>query len=183
MIPGMRVLAMVLPCVTLGASAKDQTPVPMRDVTIRGSAAGSPQGGTVSLVVRATIGTPLGRIPINSYMRLSYDCAAEFRGRMSYHPLVRVFAKVKGMDLIRTVNGRIESDSAGAGACPGQTVGQIAGAARVDAMMLSGFLRLDGDSVGFGGPSWMAGDTSYHSVLSAERGGRRLVLTVSMYER
>ena len=183
MIPGLRVLAMVIPCVTLGGPANDQAPVPMRDVTIRGSAAGSGEGGTVSLVVQATIGTPLGRIPINSHMRLSYDCAAEFRGRMSYHPLVRVFARVKGMDLIRTVSGRIESDSAGTSACPGQTIGQISGAARVDAMTLSGFLRLDGDSVGFRGPSWMAGDTSYHATLDAERGGRRLVMAVSMYER
>lgn len=183
MMPGLRVLAMVIPCVTLAASATEQTPVPMRDVTIRGSAAGTPEGGTVSLVVQATIGTPLGRIPINSHMKLSYDCGAEFRGRMSYHPLVRMVAKVKGMDLIRTVSGRIEADSAGTRACPGQTVGQISGAARVDAMTLSGYLRLDGDSVGFQGPSWMAGDTSYHSMLSARRGERQLVMAVSMYER
>lgn len=184
MIPVARLAALLLPAIAV-VGMDEQAPVPMRDVSIRGSAVAAPGGGggTVDLVIQSVIGTPIGRIPISGHMRLVYDCDAAFRGRMSYNPIVRLFAKIKGVDLIRTVNGRLESDDAARAECPALQAANIVGAAKTDSMTLSGFVRLDQDSVRFRGPTWMSGDSAYHAMLGSERQGRQLTLHVNMYER
>lgn len=171
----------IVPCLALTNGEGDPQPVPMRDVTIRGSA--QAEAKEVKLVVQAAIGTPIGRIPINGHIRLRYDCSSEFTATVSYHALVRFFAKLKHVDLITAMDGRVQLEGQESSECPVMAVQQIVGRAEVEATQLSGWLKLDGDSLAFRGPAWMVGDSSYHSVAASIRGGRQLELRVNMYER
>lgn len=168
----------VAPCLVL-AGDDAQKPVPMRDVAIRGAATGASR--QVKLVLEARIGTPFGRVPINGHVKLGYDCDAAFRGTISYHPVVRLFAKLKGVDLITVLRGGVRLEEGRE--CPAMEVREIRGRADVQATQLSGWLLFDGDSLSFRGPAWMVGDTSYHARLDAMRSGQAVHLTVSMFEK
>ena len=168
---------LVAPHLLLGGDAPSK-PVPMRDVRIRGEAASERR---VTAVLEARIGTPIGKIPINGHLQLTYDCSSSFSGTISYHPIVRFFAKLKHVDLITVVRGGVELD--GPSSCPAMVVREIRGAAVVDTTQLSGWLLFDTDSLAFSGPAWMVGDTSYHANLATSRAGHPMTLKVSMFER
>lgn len=156
-----------------------QKPVPMRDVAIRGEASGAVR--QVKVVLEARIGTPIGKVPINGHLRLEYDCESAFSGTISYNPIVRLFAKIKGVDLITVVKGAVEVEEGES--CPAMDVRMIRGRAQVDTTQLSGLILFDGDSLPFRGPAWMVGDTSYHAKLAASLRGKAVHMTVSMFER
>jgi hypothetical protein len=178
---GWRFMAALVPALALSevAEVDDKKPVPMRDVQFTGSA--DSVSRRVAIVMEAAIATPLGRIPIRGHIRLTYDCQSKFAGTVSYHPLVRFFAKLKRVDLIGAIDG--EASAGAESSCPTMLVHRIHGRAKVDAHELSGWVTLDGDSLSFRGPAWLAGDTAYHSVLSAVRGGRPIEMRVAMFEK
>ena len=70
-----------------------------------------------------------------------------------------------------------------AAACPVMDAKNIQGRAEVEVTELSGWLNIDSDSLGFRGPAWMMGDSSYHALLAGTHRGRRLQMSVNMYER
>ncbi|MEK7401199.1 MAG: hypothetical protein AABZ80_02430 [Gemmatimonadota bacterium] len=176
---GTWILAFALPGMAMSGDDTQRRTVPMKDVAIRGSAVAATRA--IALVVQSVIGTPIGRIPVNARMRLTYDCQSRFTGAVTYHPLVRLFAKIKGVDLVAHMQGSVSQE--GGGDCPLMDAPDIQGRAKADATEMSGFIWLGRDSLGFRGPAWMLGDTSYHSVLAAQRGARKIVLRVSMYEQ
>jgi len=174
-----RMLFAVVPCLTLTEGDGDQHPVPMRDVAIRGRAHGLSR--EVNVVLRARIATPIGKIPIDGHMRLLYDCTSAFTAKVSYNPFVRFFAKLKRVDLITEIDGRVQIDSAPP--CPTMDAQRILGRAEIEVTQLSGWLNIDNDSLAFRGPAWMMGDSSYHALLAGTHRGRRMQMSVNMYER
>lgn len=171
------ILAFAVPGMTLTGD-ETQRRVPMRDVSIRGSATAATR--EVALVVQTVIASRLGRFAVNARMHLTYDCRSHFTGTVAYHPLVRLFARIKRLDLITRVVGSVEA--AGATGCPALDVKDIHGGAKAEATELAGYVWLGRDSLGFHGPAWMLGDTSYHSVVASHRGLHKIVLRVSMFE-
>lgn len=171
-------LLAVVPCLA-AADGGDRKPVPMRDLALTGSADSASKA--VRMVIEASIATPFGRIPFRGHVRLNYDCASRFNARVSYHPVMRFLAKLKGVDLITVIDGNVRMDEGSS--CPVLAVRQMRGRALVDVTQMSGWLTLDGDSLDFRGPAWMIGDSSYHSTLTSMRSGRPLELSVNMYER
>jgi len=166
-----------LPLVLLQSGGKKN--VPMKDVTIRGNAVGTTK--EVTIVMEAGIGTILGRIPIRGNTQLTYDCSSTFKGKVSYSGWVRFFARLKGVRLLNETDGTVTIPDRPI--CPVLAVDSISGRAAVDTSQLSSWVKLDGDSLGFHGPAWMVGDSSYHSVLTAQHKGRQLELRVNMYHR
>ena len=141
-------------------------PVPMREVTLLGVM--RPEPREVSAQIIATIGTPIGKIPIRGKLFMRVACAGTFRGTISYHPMVRFFARIKGVDLISDLDGAIAPLQAET--CAALTADSIHGKAVVEKTQLRGALSLAGDSVRFSGPTWMVGDSTYHGLLRVTRG-------------
>lgn len=177
------IVAVIVPWLPL-AHQGDQKPVTMREVSIRGRAVATPDGGTVQVVLQAKVATPIGRVPINGHVRLRYDCDARFSGTISYHPLVRLLAKIKGLQLVTATDGRaVVSDSLGPQACPALQANSIEGQASVEALQLSGFIKLDAESLFFRGPAWLVGDTLYHSRFNTRVRERDVLVEMNLYER
>lgn len=158
------------------ASAKT---VPMRDVTMSGVL--NPERRELSAVVVAAIGTPLGRIPIRGNIRVQLECRGAFHGTISYHPVVRFFARVKGVDLITALDGAIVDPTDDG--CVALALDTLRGTATVERTELQGTLVLRGDSIRFIGPAWMVGDSSYHSLLRVTRADRSLDVRINLFER
>jgi hypothetical protein len=154
-------------------------PVPMREVVLLGIM--RPEQREVSAQVIATIGTPIGNIPIRGRILLRVACAGTFRGTITYHPMVRFFARLKGVDLISDVDGAIEPQHVES--CATLPADSIRGKALVEKTHLRGALSLAGDSVRFAGPTWMVGDSTYHGLLRVTRGTALMDIHVNLYER
>lgn len=159
--------------------ADAEKPVPMREVTLLGLM--RPEQREVSAQIIATIGTPIGNIPIRGKIFMRVACAGTFRGTISYHPMVRFFARLKGVDLISDVDGAIEPQQVGA--CATLTADSIRGKAMVEKTQLRGAVRLADDSVRFSGPTWMVGDSTYHGLFRVTRGASMIDIHVNLYER
>ena len=177
MLNSWRLAYVALPLMVLQSGGKKE--VPMKDVAIRGNAIGTTK--EVRIVLEAGIGTIFGRIPIRGTTLLTYDCNSSFKGKVSYSAWVRLFAKLKRVDLLTDIDGTVSMPERPE--CPLLTVDTILGQAAVDTSLLSGWVRMDRDSLSFRGPAWMMGDSSYHANLSALHRGRPLEMRVNMYER
>jgi hypothetical protein len=164
-----------LPLVAL----QSQKNVPMKDVDIRGRAVAPTR--EVRIVLEAGIGTIFGRVPIRGNTLLTYDCSSAFKGRVSYSAWVRFFAKLKGVDLLTDIDGTVAV--AERPECPVVSADVIVGYASVDTSQLSGWVKLDRDSLSFAGPAWVMGDSSYHATLTTSLRGKQVELRVNMYER
>lgn len=174
-------LITLVPCLLL--AGQNRTPVSMRDVSIRGRAMSAPGGGVVQVILRAMVGTPIGRVPINGHVHIRYDCEARFTGRITYHPLVRLLAKIKGLELVTGTDGHaVLGDSTATRPCPALDVANIQGQASVQELQLSGFVRFDADSIAFRGPAWLEGDSVYHSRLTARAWNRDILVVVNLHE-
>ncbi len=100
---------------------------------------------------------------------------------MSYSPIVRFFARLKGVKLVTALDGHI----AGLNANDCETFSMLTwlGRAKVDSTILSGWVKVGGDSIILRGSVWNMGDSSYHSVLAFSRGGVPLQLHINMYKK
>ena len=171
-----RLALALLPLIAQQSGKKN---VPMRDLAIRGNAVASQR--EVRIVMEAGIGTILGRIPIRGNTHVTYDCNSTFTGKVSYSGWVKLFAKLKRVDLLTEMDGVVAIQDRPD--CPVLAVQAIIGRAVVDTSQLSGWLKLDGDSLSFGGPAWLVGDSSYHASLTATHRGKQVEMRVNMYER
>lgn len=70
---------------------------------------------SASRTVRATIGTavrtPVGRLGVSGHAQISYSCDGDLQGTVEYSGIVRAMARLRGLTLVREVNGTL----AGAG--------------------------------------------------------------------
>jgi len=165
--------------VTAGALLVQPKAVPMRDITLSGIV--DPERRSMAATVVAAIGTPIGKIPIRGNLQLRIDCAGAFAGTISYHPMVRLFARIKRVDLVTELDGAIVRDALAD--CTSLSSDTVRGTAVVEKTELRGGLRMAADSVHFIGPAWTVGDSSYHSVLRVTRSEHSLDLRVNLYER
>ncbi len=161
------------------ALLSQRAPVPMRDVSLSGVV--NPAARSMAARVTAAIGTPFGKVPIHGNLHVRIDCAGAFAGTISYHAVVRFFARLKRVDLVTELDGTIERDQAGD--CIVLSADTLRGAAVVEKTELRGGLRLATDSVHFVGPAWTVGDSTYHSLLRVTRSERSLDLRINLYER
>jgi hypothetical protein len=183
LLPGIaiRVFASAAIVMLVPIASVAQKPIPMRDLQLRGSLKDSTRH--IEMVAKATIGTPLGRVPVNAYIHIDFDCTSGFVGTVTYSRLVRFFAKLKGIDLVVAMDGTVQStDSSATESCMTLAAASFLGQALVDTTVMSGWVKLANDSIPFRGPAWMSGDTSYHTSLVAMRAGRQFDLRVNMYE-
>ncbi len=165
--------------ICLGASiASAQTPVPMKDVEIQATL--HPVSREVNAVIRVAVSTPVGRIPVSGHGRLKYSCDGLFRGSMSYNPIVRFFAKLKGVALVTALDGKMVTTEPID--CNASLTRTLVGRADVDSTLMKGWIKLGSDSTTFSGPAWTFADSTYHSILSAHRTERPLMLHINMYK-
>jgi hypothetical protein len=163
----------------LGASlASAQAPVAMKNVEIRATL--RPDNREVDATIRVAVATPIGRIPVSGRGQLHYDCEGLFSGTMSYNPVVRFFARLKGVALVTAMDGRFIT--AKPIDCTASAPRAMNGRADVDSTLMRGWITIDSDTVPFRGPAWTHGDSTYHTVLSAERANRPLTLHMNMYK-
>lgn len=134
----------------------------------------------IDAVIRVAVSTPIGRIPVNGHGVLQYNCTGSFSGRMSYNPIVRFFAKIKGVALVTALDGHIVT--AEPVDCTSSLVRTLTARAEVDATVIKGWIKMEGDSVPFRGPAWTFGDSTYHSVLSTRLQDKPLELHINMYK-
>lgn len=134
----------------------------------------------IDAVIRVAVATPIGKIPVSGHGQLRYDCTGAFSGTMSYNPVVRFFARIKGIALVTAMDGNIVSTDPVA--CNSSDVQMLFGRADVDSTLMKGWIKLATDSVPFRGPAWTVGDSTYHTVLSARIQNRPLSLHMNMYK-
>ncbi len=164
--------------VALGNSAGAQTPVSMKNVDLQATIHSRTRA--IDAVIRVAVATPIGRIPVSGHGALKYNCAGYFSGTMSYNPIVRLFAKIKGVALVTALDGRIVTvDPVD---CTSALVRTLTGRADVDSTDMKGWIKMAGDSVPFRGPAWTYGDSTYHSVLSARVANKPIELHINMYK-
>lgn len=172
-------LSVPLSTLVLGASiASAQTPVSMKNVELQATL--RPESREIEAIIRVAVATPIGRIPVSGHGQLRYDCEGVFSGTMSYNPIVRFFARLKGVALVTAMDGRIVT--AEPIDCSATSPHTMTGRADVDSTLMSGWVTLDRDSIPFRGPAWTHGDSTYHTILSAGRAGKPLTLHMNMYK-
>lgn len=155
-----------------------QGPVSVKNVEME--ALFRPQTRAVEAVLKVAVATPIGKIPVSGHGKLHYKCDGSFRGTMSYNRIVRFFARLKGIALVTALDGRIFTDEPMD--CSGSQVHALIGRAHVDSTLMSGWVKIEGDSVSFSGPAWTFGDSTYHSLLDAKLRNKPLKLQISMYK-
>ncbi len=175
----MHIRPSVIAPLAVGALLWQTKPVPMRDISLSGIV--NPQARSMAASIVAAIKTPIGKIPIKGNLNIRIDCAGAFIGTISYHPMVRFFARLKRVDLVTELDGTIQRDSTED--CAPLSADTVSGTAVVERTELRGGLRVADDSVHFLGPAWTVGDSTYHSVVRVSRAARSLELRVNLYER
>lgn len=171
-LPGIVLLAVSIVCT-------QSKPVPMRDVSLSGVV--NPAERSMAASVVAAIRTPLGKIPIRGNLRIRIACTGAFSGTISYHPMVRLLARLKRVDLVTELDGAVAHDAGSE--CAPLSADTVRGLATVDKTELRGGVRVAGDSVHFTGPAWTVGDSTYHSILRVTSASRSVELQVNLYER
>lgn len=161
-----------------GTSLPAQTPVAMKNVELQATLRA--QTREIDAVIRVSVATPIGRIPVSGHGVLKYNCAGSFSGTMSYNPIVRFFAKIKGVKLVTALDGEIKhTDPID---CSSTLVRTLAGMADVDSTLMKGWIKMGSDSVPFRGPAWTHGDSTYHSILATRMENKPVELHINMYK-
>lgn len=162
----------------VASSVSAQTPVSMKNVEME--AVFRPETRVIEAVLRVAVATPIGKIPVTGHGILHYMCDGTFHGTMSYNPIVRFFARLKGVALVTALDGRLASTEPFD--CSPTRVRILTGRANVDSTLMSGWVKIDSDSVPFRGPAWTFGDSTYHSVIGATLANRQTELHINMYK-
>ena len=161
-----------------GGVVRAQTAVPMKNVEMHATLRAATR--EVDAVIRVAISTPIGRIPVSGYGKLKYDCDGVFSGSMTYNPIVRFFARIKGVALVTALDGQvITADPVD---CTSSTERKLLGKAEVDSTIMKGWIKMSGDSVPFRGPTWTLGDSTYHSILATRLENKPVELHINMYK-
>jgi hypothetical protein len=162
-----------------GPAAIDaQTPVSMKNVEMQATLHADTR--QIDAVIRVAIATPIGKIPVSGHGKLEYSCAGTFTGTMAYNPIVRFFAKIKGVALVTALDGHVVTVEPVD--CTSSLVRKLVGRADVDSTLMKGWIKMGADSVGFRGPAWTFGDSTYHSVLATHLENKPLELHINMYK-
>jgi len=160
------------------ATSEAQTAVPMKNVEMHATL--SSETRQIDAVIRVAVSTPIGRIPVSGHGVLQYNCAGSFSGRMSYNPIVRFFARIKGVALVTALDGHVVTEDPVD--CTSSIVRTLFGRADVDSTVMKGWIKMGADSVPFRGPAWKYGDSTYHSILLARMQDKPLELHINMYK-
>lgn len=170
--------AAVFPLFVAAGNAASQTPVSMKNVELYATVKSETR--EVEAVIRVAVATPIGKIPVSGHGALKYNCAGSFSGTMSYNPIVRFFARLKGVALVTALDGRLVTGEPVDCSSASQTT--FVGRADVDSTLMKGWIKMGVDSVNFHGPAWTFGDSTYHSILAAQMRGRPMELHINMYK-
>jgi hypothetical protein len=162
----------------MAGAAVAQTPVSMKNVELHATL--NAQTREIEALIRVAVATPIGKIPVSGHGALKYNCAGSFSGTMSYNPIVRFFAKIKGVALVTALDGEIMT--ADPVDCSSSQVRTLTGRADVDSTLMKGWIKLGTDSVPFRGPAWTFGDSTYHSILAARMQDKPMELHINMYK-
>ena len=154
-----------------------QAAVTMRDIELSGILRGATR--EIAAEFKVAVATPIGRLPVTGHGRLKYDCGGSFRGSIGYHPIVRLFARIKGLALVKSLDGTIKFEKPPH--CSSMSQYALRGRAAVDSTTMAGWVRMGGDSINFRGPTWIAADI-YHGVLKANYRNNPFEMRINMYE-
>jgi hypothetical protein len=158
-------------------AGQERVPTRARDIEIRGLL--KPDSREAIAELRAYVATPFGRIPVSGHARLRYTCDGRFSGTVSYSTLVTVLASLKGVALVRSMEGSASFDHPPACATGPELV--LAGYAQTDSFDVTGFLRAATDSLAFRGMAWWDG-TAQRGIVASTNRTNRVELRYSMYE-
>lgn len=174
---GMAIPAMLVSLAGVGAATQFKG-VSVGDVEVWGTT--RPERREVDGALRVHVRTPFGRIPITGHARAAYTCNATFDGTLQYGALVRLFAHIKGVDLVSQADGAIEFPVPWDCESPPR---EFRGQAVIRDSVLDGFLRLGEDSIPLHGRAWTVGDSTYHSRIQAARACDPFLVRLNLYER
>jgi hypothetical protein len=155
--------------------AQERVSVRTRDLELRGMIRQAQREAIVQL--RAHVATPFGRIPVTGYGNLRYDCAGAFSGTVDYKPVIRLLAQLKGIDLVRTIEGRLTFSVPPD--CDSGPDLVLAGRAYIDSLQVRGWFRLANDSTTFRGVTWWDGE-SHQGNVATTSGTRRVAVRYVM---
>ncbi|HEX4935642.1 MAG TPA: hypothetical protein VFV33_20820, partial [Gemmatimonadaceae bacterium] len=116
--------------------------VPVGDIEVWGTM--HPESRTVSGALRVHVKTPIGRIPMTGRARARYRCDATYGGTLEYSTLVRIFAALKGVDLVSEADGVVRLLKEWNCLAPPAA---YRGAVQIQDTVLTGFLLLGEDSI------------------------------------
>lgn len=147
-----------------------------RDMELRGVI--RPSTRDVKAELRAFVSTPFGSIPVTGYGALTYTCTGQFSGTIEYNPIIRALARLKGIELITRLDGRVAQD--GNTECGRGPDMVLAGRAVIDSLSVSGWVRVAADSVAFRGIAWFDGK-AHHGEVESVRRHNKVDVSYSMY--
>jgi hypothetical protein len=152
--------------------------VPVGDVEVWGAL--RPTQQQVEGALRVHVRTPLGRVPITGRANATYTCNASFIGSLHYGPIVRLLAHFKHVDLVSKAEGAVVlPDEWDCRAAPAGFSGRVT----IHDSVLTGFLRLDDDSIPLTGDARTVDDSTYRTIIQAERAVAPFSIRLSLYER
>jgi hypothetical protein len=152
--------------------------IPLKEISVRGSL--QPESHAIRGTISTAVPTPLGKVPVTGQVVATYSCDGSFAGTVGYGVLVRLAARLKRVDLVTRVDGRV--DRSGPADCR-RLAERVAGHFWIADSVLVGYVRADADSLAVGGVVWTAGDSAYHGVLSPADGTGAYTAYINLYER
>lgn len=177
-----RVVGLAVPALlssmTVAGALTEVRAVPVGDIEVWGAL--SPEAREVAGAMLVHVKTPIGRIPITGRAHARYDCDATFSGALRYSGLVRLFARLKGVSLVTRAEGAVEHRLSWACATPPDS---FRGRVSIRDTILTGFLRIGGDSIPLQGDAWSLGAGAYHARFEAQRDANPFTVRIDVYER
>ncbi|MFN8582839.1 MAG: hypothetical protein U0163_17925 [Gemmatimonadaceae bacterium] len=130
--------------------------------------------------ITAAVRTPLGAIPITGHVQAQYDCAAHIYGAVSYNPIVRLFARIKGVGLVSRLHASVSPVvGSGCAAFPDSLRGEVS----INDTLVTGHIRVGSEVVVLEGPTWAVGDSAFAASLLAYRPGHSYAVEIRMFMR
>ncbi len=151
-------------------------PVSARSIGI--SAAIDASALSIRGAVTATVRTPIGSIPVTGHLQATYSCDARILGALSYHPLVRLFARIKGVGLVRSVEASV---SPVAGSSCASFPDSLTGHVTISDPLVTGSITVGSETVLLRGPTWAVGDSVFAANLLASRPGHSYMVQIEMF--
>jgi hypothetical protein len=152
--------------------------VPLREISVRGSV--DQPSRQIRGSISTSVPTPVGKVPVNGRVVAEYTCEGAFAGTVSYAFLVRLAAKVKRVELVNRLDGRViallETECVRAAEV-------LSGRFSISDGTLSGYVRVDEDSLGVQGTVRAVGDDGYHAELRPTDGQESYSVVIDLYER
>lgn len=128
--------------------------------------------------IGTSVATPFGSLPVSGRVAVTHTCDGSFIGTVRYSFLVRLGARLKGIRLVTSLDGRVAPTALAD--CALLTT-ELSGRFRIADSTLTGTVRTAADSLVVRGIVRAVGDTAYHIVLAPAESDRTDTAFVTLY--